>query len=280
MNSGRCRAMLMQNAAMSSHGKQRSSLGGVGTSCTAVPNTIQDMMKAVILAHNPQDPDLRRRLNATRLQGMMLSESRGKRCINRTDNGAWQTGTTLHQWKLTRARRGKAEQRASKPKEGTPHTSSMKCFFCKEKGHARKDCPKFSAWLAEKRTVGHGQSVNAIEEYGWIFALDHEHEEPCELIMIDSGASVHACPLEHGQETGLRKSSVSPTTSTSQRPPIHSSRSPPATAIPQICMLQSPLMKKLVGFTLFQEMSTSAIDNALIPIKKACCALHFWNCFA
>ena len=31
-------------------------------------------------------------------------------------------------------------------------------------------------------------------------------EELCELIMIDSGASVHLCPPEHGQENGLRKS--------------------------------------------------------------------------
>ena len=83
----------------------------------------------------------------------------------------------------------------------------MKCFFCKEKGHTRKDCPKFSAWLAEKKTVGHEQSANAIEEEGWIFALDQEHEGLCELIMIDRGASVHVCPPEHGQENGLLKSS-------------------------------------------------------------------------
>ena len=62
------------------------------------------------------------------------------------------------------------------------------------------------AWLAEKKTVGHEQSANAIEEEGWFFALDHEHEELCELIMIDSCASVHVYPVEHGQENGLRKS--------------------------------------------------------------------------
>ena len=34
--------------------------------------------------------------------------------------------------------------------------------------------------------------------------------------------------------------------------------------------VQSPLMNMLAGYTLFQEMSTSAIiDNSLIPIKKA-----------
>ena len=81
----------------------------------------------------------------------------------------------------------------------------MKCFFSKENGQARKDCPKFSAWQLEKKTVGHEQRANAIEEDGLIFVLDHEHEELCELIMIDSGASVHVCPLDHGQEIGLRK---------------------------------------------------------------------------
>ena len=98
--------------------------------------------------------------------------------------------------------KGKAKSK-DKPKEGTSDKSSMKCFFCKEKSHARKDCPKFSAWLAEKKTVGHEQSANAIEKDGWIFALDHEREELCELI-TDSGASVHVCPFEHGQENGLR----------------------------------------------------------------------------
>ena len=81
-------------------------------------------------------------------------------------------------------------------------------FFCKEKGHARKDCAKFSAWLAEKKTVGHEQSANSIEEDEWIFALDHEHEELCELIMIDSDASVHVCPPDHGQENGLPRAEM------------------------------------------------------------------------
>ena len=44
--------------------------------------------------------------------------------------------------------------------------------------------------------------------------------------------------------------------------------------------IQSPLVKKLAGFTFFEEMSTSALDNSLIPIKKAFWALHVENCFA
>ena len=49
-------------------------------------DTLQDTIKA-ILAHNPQDPEWRRR----GWRGTMLSELNGKRCIKRTDNGAWQT---------------------------------------------------------------------------------------------------------------------------------------------------------------------------------------------
>ena len=59
--------------------------------------------------------------------------------------------------------KGKSKDKA---KEGTSDTSNVKCFFCKEEGHTRKDCPKFSAWLAEKKTVGHEQSANSIEDNG------------------------------------------------------------------------------------------------------------------
>ena len=67
--------------------------------------------------------------------------------------------------------------------------------------------PKFATWVAEKKSAGHEQSANSIEEVGWIFALEQEHEELCELIMGDSGASVHVCPPDHGRENGLRRSS-------------------------------------------------------------------------
>ena len=54
--------------------------------------------------------------------------------------------------------------------------------------------------------MGHERGANSIGEDRRIFALDQEHEELCELIMIDSGASVHVCPPDHGQENGLRTS--------------------------------------------------------------------------
>ena len=42
------------------------------------------------------------------------------------------------------------------------------------------------------------------------------------------------------------------------------------------CVLP-PLMKMLADVTFFQEMSTSLIDNSLIPVKKAWCAVR--KCF-
>ena len=38
----------------------------------------------------------------------------------------------------------KKRKNKDKPKERAPDKSSMKCFLCKERGEARKDCPKFS----------------------------------------------------------------------------------------------------------------------------------------
>ena len=55
-----------------------------------------------------------------------------------------------------------------KSREAISDKSNMKSFFCKKKGHTRKDCPNFSAWLTEKKQVGHETSANAIEEAGGI----------------------------------------------------------------------------------------------------------------
>ena len=193
-------------------------------------DTLQDTIKAAILAHNPQDPEWRRHvgLNATRLQMYDALKSEWKAMHQAYTEWDMADGNDTTPMEVDALSEGKGKNKSKgngkekgkekgkeegkgkskhKAKEGTSDTSNVKCSFCKEKGHARKDCPKFSAWLAEKKTVGHEQSANSIEEDGWIFALDHEHEELCELIMIDSGASVHVCPPDHGQENGLRKSS-------------------------------------------------------------------------
>ena len=179
-------------------------------------DTLQDTIKAAILAHNPQDPEWRRHvgLNATRLQGYDVLNSDWKAMQQAYRQWGIADGNDTTPMEVDALMKGRGENKGKgkekgkdkgkekgkgkskvKAKEGTSDMSKMKCFFRKEKGHARKDCTEFSASLAEKKTVGHEQSA------------DHEHEELCELIMIDSGASVHVCPPDHCQENGLRKSS-------------------------------------------------------------------------
>ena len=80
--------------------------------------------------------------------------------------------------KRTGKEKGKSKD---KSKEGTSDTSNTKCFFCKG-----KDCPKSMSWPAEKTTMSH---------------------ELSKLTMIDSDASVHVCPLKHGQGDDFPKSS-------------------------------------------------------------------------
>ena len=176
---GRYRAMLMQLLQfpfVGDRGQAMEEKERLVRQCEAQSSdTLQDTIKAAILAHNPQDPEWRRHIGLSRrgCKDMKLSKVSGKRCIKRTDNGAWRTGTTPRQCKSTRAlmkgkgkNKGKGKEKGKdkskekgkgkskdKPKEGTRDTSNVKCFFCKEKGHTRKDCPKFSAWLAEKKTV-------------------------------------------------------------------------------------------------------------------------------
>ena len=44
--------------------------------------------------------------------------------------------------------------------------------------------------------------------------------------------------------------------------------------------VQLPLVEMSAGFIFSQEMSTSAVNHSLIPLKKAFGALHLGNCFA
>ena len=134
-------------------------------------DTPQATIKAGTLAHNPQDPEWRRHvgLNATRLQvyDALRSEWKAMHQAYRQwgiadghdttpmEVDAHMKGKSKNKGKCKGKEKGKDKGKEKgkakskdKPKEGTSDTSSVKCFFCKEKGHARKDCSKFSAWLA------------------------------------------------------------------------------------------------------------------------------------
>ena len=149
-------------------------------------------------------------LNATRLQGYEALRNEWKAVHQASRQWGMMEVDALTKGKGKSKAKGKDKSKGKgkekgkdkghpKSREASSDKSNMKCFFCKEKGHTRKDCPKFSAWLAWKKQVGHEPSANAIEEAGWILALTFEPtggrndgatrdgEELCELIMMTAG---------------------------------------------------------------------------------------------
>ena len=110
-------------AAMSSHGKQRSSLGGVGTSCTAV--------RGAEFGHDQSSN------TGTQPTGFRVVQ------ICQTDRDETAGYDALKSvWKERGKEKGKRKGKErgksrDKSKEGTSDTSNTKCSFCKG-----KDCPK------------------------------------------------------------------------------------------------------------------------------------------
>ena len=93
----------------------------------------------------------------------MLSEVSGKRCMKRTAQWGITDGNDTTPMEVDALMKGKGKNKGKgkgkdkgkqkgkekgkakskvKTKEGTSDASNAKCSFCKEKGHARKDCPK------------------------------------------------------------------------------------------------------------------------------------------
>ncbi|CAK0793479.1 unnamed protein product [Prorocentrum cordatum] len=206
---------------------------------------IQETIKAAVISNNPEDPEWRRHvgLNATRLQDYtslkdewkavhqaerrwgvdgdsapmevdaLTSKGKGK------DGGKGKgkdggRGKGKGDGKGKDGGRGKGKGDGKDKNKVEASKKERKCFFCKEKGHERKDCPKFTTWLEEKKKAGHAggsgtaAAVNTVQQDdGWVFMVDEELEgdELCELIMIDSGASANVCPRDHVSENGLRE---------------------------------------------------------------------------
>ena len=119
--------------------------------------TLQDTIKAAILAHNPQDVEWRRHvgLNATRLQGYeaeweAMHQACRQWCIADGNDTTPMDVDALMKGKGKNKGKGKGREKGKdkgkekskgkskdKPKEGTSYTSNVKCLFCKEKGHTR-----------------------------------------------------------------------------------------------------------------------------------------------
>ena len=127
-------------------------------------------------------------LNATSLQGHdalrfewkavhQANRQRGMADGNEAtpvDNDALTNGKVKEKGKGEGKGKGQKEGQHKEQRQTTGRsTRQAECvvFFCKEKGHARKNSPKFTAWLAEKKQTGHEPSANAIEDDGSIFCL-------------------------------------------------------------------------------------------------------------
>ena len=152
-------------AAMSSHRKQRSSLGGVGTSCTAVRGTE--------FGHAPGHNQSSN--TGTQPTGFRVVQIRQTERDETALKSVWKEKA-----KGKGKRKGKEKGKSKdKSKEGASDRSNTRCSFCKG-----KDCLKSLTWPAEKKTM---------------------RRELSKLTMIDSDASVHVCPLKNGQGARSRK---------------------------------------------------------------------------
>ena len=88
-------------------------------------DTLQDTIKAAILAHNPQDSEWRRhvRLSPTRLQGYDALKRKWK-----------EKGKGKRKGRKASAKAKRKAKARIQSKEGASDTSNTKCSFCKGKG--------------------------------------------------------------------------------------------------------------------------------------------------
>ena len=128
-------------------------------------DTLQDTIKAAILAHNPQDPEWRKHVglnagyDALRLEWQAMHQPYRQRGMADGNDSTPMEVEALMKGKGKNKGKGNGKEKGKEKgkrksqdqaKEGTSDTSNVKCFFCKEIGHLRKDCPRFSAWVARQ----------------------------------------------------------------------------------------------------------------------------------
>ena len=113
-------------------------------------------------------------------RGTMLSELNRREVHKAHRQGAWRTGTRPRLWKSTRSRRARRKARIKrKAKARAKRRARQRQTKGRSTGqverHARKDCPKFTGWLAQKKDIGTRAERECIEEEGRIFAM---HQSP------------------------------------------------------------------------------------------------------
>ena len=77
--------------------------------------------------------------------------------------------------KIQKLEKVRYEQKPSNQKSETPSSptkiplSEIQCFFCKKKGHMKKDCKVFKIYMSKKRakdSTGEGQKLNDLNKQG------------------------------------------------------------------------------------------------------------------
>ena len=69
------------------------------------------------------------------------------------------------------------------PKKTSFKRDGDRCFFCKKKGHIKKDCAKFKAWLSKRKPTGNDSLALVCES--------NLFEAPSSSWWLDSGATNH-----------------------------------------------------------------------------------------
>ena len=69
------------------------------------------------------------------------------------------------------------------PKRTSFKSDGDRCFFCKKKGHIKKDCAKFKAWLSKREPIGYDSLALVCES--------NLSEAPSSSWWLDSGATNH-----------------------------------------------------------------------------------------
>ena len=113
-------------------------------------------------------------------------------CVQEEGRLAMEEGEKVNLTTSGKKKKFQAKDKGKIPAKGDIQKSS-KCFFCKKKGHLRKDCAKFKQWLDKKGTqlsfvCYESNMINVTQNTWW----------------IDSGSSIHVTNSLQGLQD-LRK---------------------------------------------------------------------------